>query len=331
MRGDRIVLEANPGFWGGKPQWDRIIYKPIKSGPSRVAALLNGDVDMINNVPSQDIARLKKESGIVLHQEASTRVIFLISDANRDVTPFVKDKDGKQIRPNPLRDWRVRKAMSKAIDREAIVARVMQGAARSAGQIVQEGVFGHNPDVKVEPYDPEGAKDLLSQAGYGGGFNLTIQVASDRGANEVDTVEAVAQMLTRIGIKTEVMGVPNNAFIPKAKRGEWSMLLMGWTMDTAEPSGPLRLQLHSYTESLGTWNLMRYSNRRLDDVIEAALVTMDAAKRDKLFQEAAAISMRDVAWIPLYNEVNTWGSRKGVRYEARADNYTLAKKVFKAN
>ena len=167
--GDRLVIERNEDYFDAKPEWERIVFKPIKSGPARVAALLAGDVDFIDNVPPVDIARLKGEEGVQLSQGVSSRVIYLHMDQFREDSPFVKANGGGAIK-NPLLDVRVRKAISKAIDRDAIVDRVMEGVAIKAGQLLPEGFFGVTPNLSPEPYDPEGAKALLAEAGHPDGF-----------------------------------------------------------------------------------------------------------------------------------------------------------------
>jgi peptide/nickel transport system substrate-binding protein len=159
--GDTILIERNDNYWGGKPAFEKVEVKPIKSNPSRVAALLAGDVDFIDNVPTADIERLKGDSNIVLSSGISNRVIYLHMDRFRDDSPYITGTNGK----NPLNDLRVRKAISKAINREAIVARVMEGVAIPAGQLLPPGFFGTSDKVKPEPYDPEGAKKLLAEAG----------------------------------------------------------------------------------------------------------------------------------------------------------------------
>jgi len=155
--GDRLVLERNDDYWGKKPEWDKVIIKPIKSSPARVAALLAGYVDFIDNVPTTDIERLKGESGIELSQGISNRVIYLHLDHKRSNSPYVKANGVGSIK-NPLQDQRVRKAISKAINRDAIVDRVMEGVAIKAGQLLPEGFFGVSSNLKPEPYDPAGAK-----------------------------------------------------------------------------------------------------------------------------------------------------------------------------
>jgi peptide/nickel transport system substrate-binding protein len=329
VKGDRIVMEAVPDHWRGKPEWDRATYKPITSDPARLAALLSGDVDLINFVPSPDLKRLRDDPNISVYQEAAFRLHFLFPDTGRDLSPYVKKNDGSLFWPNPLRDWRVRKALSKAINRQAIRDRVMDGTSKPAGQLVDEGILGHNPSMGVEPFDPEGAKKLLAGAGFANQINLRIYCANNRGNNGVEIVQTVAQMWTRVGVKTDVQCMPESAFMPPAQKGAWSLILMGWT-GSGEPSSANRLALHSRTEKYGNWNVMRYSNYRLDQVIEKAIIEMNRDKRDKLFQEAAKIAFDDLAWIPIHWGVNTWGSRKGIVYEARADGDTLVKSTHKA-
>src|SRR3546814_826901 len=226
VKGDRIVLEANPDYWGGKPQWDRVEFKPISSGPARVAALLAGDVDVIDVVPTVDIRKLKKNKDVVLSSGVSNRIIYLHMDQQRDKTPFVTTKDGAPLDKNPLKDIRVRRAISKAINREAIVDRVMEGAAIPAGQLLPEGFFGVHPNLPPEKYDPDGAKKLLKQAGYPDGFGLTIHGPNDRYINDAKIAEAVAQMLTRIGIPTTVDTMPKSVYFTPAPALELRFILV---------------------------------------------------------------------------------------------------------
>jgi peptide/nickel transport system substrate-binding protein len=161
-KGDRIELARNDAYWGSKPVWEKVTFRLIPSDPSRVAALLAGDVRAIENVPTADLARLSKDPDFSISRTVSYRLIFLHLDTNRDKSPFVTDKNGKPLDRNPLKDLRVRKAISKAINRPAIVDRVMEGAAVATGQLMPEGMFGYTPNLKPEPFDPEGAKKLLA-------------------------------------------------------------------------------------------------------------------------------------------------------------------------
>ncbi|MFT5445347.1 MAG: peptide/nickel transport system substrate-binding protein [Gammaproteobacteria bacterium] len=333
--GDRIVFVANPAYWGVKFPWTTVTMKPIKSGPSRVAALLAGDVDLIEGVPTVDIERLKKDSKLALSQGVSNRVIYLHIDRWREDSPFVKAKDGGKIK-NPLMDLRVRQALSKAIGRELIVSRVMEGVAIPAGQLLPEGFFGVSENLKPVEYDAEGAKKLLAAAGVGDGFKLTIHGPNDRYINDAKIAEAIGQMFTRIGVETEVVTMPRSVYFKRASRGgkdgtpEFSLMLVGWGSGTGEASSPLKSLLHTYDKSkgFGAANRGRYSNPELDTLIEDALATVDDEKRQALLAKATEVAINDVGIIPLHYQVNTWGARKGLKYRARTDERTRAMEVY---
>jgi peptide/nickel transport system substrate-binding protein len=335
LPGDRIVLKRNENYWGDKPEWTKVTLKAIKSGPSRVAALLAGDVDLIEQTPTPDIERLKKDPNLTLSQGISNRVIYLHLDHDRDVSPFVEAKDGSEI-ANPLKDQRVRMAISQAINRDAIVSRVMEGIAIKAGQLLPEGFFGRSANLKPVKFDPELAKRNLSEAGVGDGFKLTIHGPNDRYINDAKIAEAVAQMLTKVGIQTDVVTMPRSVYFKRASRGgpdgtpEFSFILVGWGSGTGEASSPLKSLIHTYDKSrgFGASNRGRYSNEKVDKLIEDALATVDDAKRQDLLAEATEIAINDGAIIPLHYQVNTWAARKGIRYRARTDEATVATDVI---
>ena len=170
---DRIEFERYDGYWGPKPRWTKVTFRPISAGPARVAALLAGDVDLIEDTPTADIERLKKDPKIEVSQGVSNRLVYFFIDHARDVTPFAKAKDGSEIK-NPFKDKRVRQAMNKAVNRDAIVSRVMEGVAIPASQFLPDGYFGVSDKLKPVAYDPEGAKKLLTEAGFPNGFKLTL-------------------------------------------------------------------------------------------------------------------------------------------------------------
>ena len=331
---DRLILERNESYWGDKPEWSRVVIKPIKSGPARVAALLAGDVDFIDKVPTPDITRLKSDPNLSLSQGTSNRVIYLHLDQFREESPFVRAKDGGSIK-NPLMDQRVRKAISKAINRGAIVERVMEDVAIAAGQLLPDGFFGVSDKLKVEPYDPKGAKALLAEAGVPDGFKLTIHGPNDRYINDAKIAEAIAQMLTRIGIDTAVETMPKSVYFKRASRGgpngspEFSFVLVGWGAGTGEASSPLKSLIHTYDKSrgMGASNRGRHSDAKIDALIEEALATVDDAKREALLQDATERAIGKLAIIPLHYQVNTWGARKGLSYTARTDERTLYSEI----
>lgn len=328
--GDVIQLTKNPDYWGDKTEWDNVTIKPIKSGPGRVAALLAGDVDFIDDVPPTDISRLKKEANIQLSQGISNRVIYLHMDQFREDSPFITANDGSKIK-NPLLDNRVRRAISKAINRELIVDRVMEGVAVPAGQLLPEGFFGVSPNMQPEKYDPAGAKKLLAEAGLPDGFKMTIHGPNDRYINDAKIAEAIAQMLTAIGIKTTPITMPKAVYFKRASRGgpdsspEFSFMLVGWGSGTGEASSPLKSLLHTYDKSkgFGAANRGRHSNVEADKLIEEALATVDDKKRSDLLIKATELAVgKRLGIIPLHYQVNTWAARKGIVYKARTDERT---------
>jgi peptide/nickel transport system substrate-binding protein len=334
--GDSIVLERNDEYWGEKPIWSTITFKPISSGPARVAALLAGDVDLIASVPTTDVTTLEKNEDVSLSQGVSNRVIYLHLDHDRADSPFVKANGGGPI-DNPLQKLEVRKAISMAINRDAIVDRVMEGIAIKAGQLLPEGFFGVSSKLQPVDYDPDGAKELLTAAGYPDGFELTIHGPNDRYINDAKIAEAIGQMLTRIGIKTTVETMPRSVYFGRASKGgpndtpEFSFILVGWGAGSGEASSPLKSLIATFTpdKGWGSSNRGRYSNADFDALLETALSTVDDAKRQDLLAEATEMAIEDVAIIPTHYQVSTWGTRKGLSYLPRTDEYTLAIGVAK--
>jgi peptide/nickel transport system substrate-binding protein len=335
--GDRAVFEANPEYWGGHPEFDRVVFRFIGSDPARIAAVRAGDVDLIDNVPTTDIEGLKNNPDLTVTQGISNRVIYLHLDHDRDDSPFVKDRNGNATGENPLKDLRVRQAISKAIDRQAIVDRIMEGVAIPAGQLLPDGFFGVSPNLEAEAYDPDGAKQLLADAGYGDGFSLTLHAPDGRYLNDARIAQAIAQMLTRIGIRTSVETLPPSVFFREASRGgpdntpKFSFILVGWGAGTGEASSPLRSLLATFDpeKGMGAANRGRYSNPEFDALVEKALTAVVDSEREKLLQQATEIAIGDLGVIPLHYQVNTWASRKGLSYTPRTDEGTQATMVVR--
>ena len=328
--GDRIELTRNDAYWRGPQPWARVSTRMITNDSARLAALLAGDVDVIDQVPSADLGRLRREARVTIAEAPSLRLIFLAPDFSRLENPvFVTDHEGRPLPTNPLRDVRVRRALSIAIDREALATRVMEGTARPAGQWLPPGIFSHNPAVPPPAHDPEAARRLLAEAGFPQGFRLTLHTPNDRYPNDSRTCQAVAQMWTRIGIRTEVVAMPWAAFPARAARQEFAMHLIGWGSSAADSFGALMSVVGSFSRErrLGTFNHHRYSNPAMDALVERALTTTDDATREAMLRDAVRMAADDVAVIPLYNLVNVWAVRSGLRMEARMDERTLAMAV----
>jgi peptide/nickel transport system substrate-binding protein len=325
-RGDRIELVRNEAYWGKKPQAQNLTFKILTNDAARVAALLSGDVQLIDAVPVADLKRLSGHPDLSVAQRTGTRVIYLYLDHARDASPFVTDKDGKPLASNPLKDLRVRQALAKAIDRETIRSRVMEGASRSTAQFMIPGLSGYSEAMKVEPADIDGAKKLLTDAGYPNGFGLTLHGTNNRYVQDEQILQTLAQMWSRIGVAVKVEAQPAAVFFARQNKSEYSMSMSGWSPDTFEASSPLRafIATRNKDKGLGTVNVGGYSNPKVDKLIEDAMATINEGERDKLLQQATQAALADVAVIPLHQQVNLWASRKGIQYGGRSDERTYA-------
>jgi len=269
-----------------------------------------------------------------LSEVVSNRSIFLWFDHAHDgPTPFVTGPNGETLAKNPLKDRRVRQALSLAINRSAIVERVMEGAAIPTGQYLPPTGFGYNPDVPPPPYDPEQAKKLLAEAGFPNGLRVTLHGPNDRYVNDAKIIQAVGQMWQRIGVQTTVEGLPWSNYIARAGKQEFSIFLLGWGVSSGEGLNPLRAQLATWNpkRGLGTANRGRYSNPALDALIDQAMETMDDGARKQMIQRAMKLAMDDVPVIQIQIQKNIWATRKGLTYDARVDEETHAMGVRPAN
>jgi peptide/nickel transport system substrate-binding protein len=335
VAGDRIVVARNDDYWGAKPTWQKATLRIIPANPTRIAALLAGDVQGIDAVPPTDLARLQVDPNVSVARTLSNTVLFLHMDQFRDQTPFATDRSGAPLPHNPIKDVRVRKAISKAMNRAALVERVMESSAIPASDLLAQGFFGVSPRIKPDAFDPEGARKLLADAGYPNGFAVTIHGPNDRYVNDEKVLQAIAPMLVRVGIDTKVVALPWSTFITQASAPNYaySMLLIGNGATTGEYSFPVRAQFATVDRDrgMGASNRARYSNPQLDEVLAKALATVDDAKRELLLQQVGEIAMADQALVPLFHQDNLFATRKGLNYTARADGYMAAFMVRPAN
>jgi peptide/nickel transport system substrate-binding protein len=326
VRGGRIVLRRNDRYWGPRSDWETVILKPIVNNGSRTAALLAGDVDVIEDVPTADIPRLESDPNVTLAQAVSSRMLYLTVDVARDRPSFVADRDGAPLSRNPMKDLRLRRAISMAIDRDALCKRVMGGAALPAGQLVPEGFFGATPRLVPQAFDPEGAARLLAEAGYPQGFQITLNGPQGRWPNDEKVVQAVAQMLAHIGIDAKVVTMPGSIYVSRTRAGELSFALGAWAVDTGEASSAIRGVLATYDPAKvrGSGNFGRYSNPEIDSLLAEAMHALDRDRREALLQHATELGIADLGVIPLYFQLSTWASRKGITVEGGAFPQTLA-------
>ncbi|MFC7555986.1 ABC transporter substrate-binding protein [Pseudoroseomonas wenyumeiae] len=324
---DQVVLERVPDFWGQKPEWDRVTMRFIANEGARSAALLSGDVDLIDAPSRNDLPRLQKDSRFRVESTAGNRSILLLpsflteGQALRQAT----DNDGKPLSKNPLLDARVRLALSIAINREALTGRVLEGTAKASGQFMWPDAYSYTPDIGVPPFDPSRAKALLAQAGYANGFRLVLSAYADRPDFNVVS-QAVAQMWTRIGVRTTVDAVPASVYLSRGAQHEYLMPFFSWGIGTGEASYVLTNLFNTMDRisGRGPANWGAYSNAALDQLIEQAMSTMDDGAREKMLVRAQKVVSEDIAAIPLYQLVNFWASRRDIIYDARRDQRTVA-------
>jgi peptide/nickel transport system substrate-binding protein len=323
-RGDRVELARNDQYWDKRPAWENVTLRIMPSDPARTAALLAGDVDAIEQVPTADLPKLRGNAKFQVVQTVSWRTIFLHLDQFRDRVPGVTDRAGRPLDRNPFKDVRVRKAVSMAINRQGIVERVMEGAAAPASNLVAPSVFGYEPALKPEPFNAEGAKKLLAEAGYPQGFSIVLHAPNNRYVNDDQIAQAIAQMLARVGIATHVEALPANIYFVKARNQEFGVAMLGWGSFSGDLALRSVIATFDAEKGFGTFNWGRYSNPRLDSLVARALATLDPAKREAIAREAMTVAAQDYAFIPIHHQTASWALRKGLAYTPRTDEYTFA-------
>lgn len=313
--GDRTLLKKNPDYYGVAQPWDNVTYRFINNPSSRTAALLAGDVDVIDKVPATDLARLESSPDIAVYSYPGLRVFLLQPSFKEGGNEFIRDNQGKPLDVNPLRDLKVRQALSIAINRKAIVERVLQNTVTEANQWMPEGSFGYNPDVQDIAHDPEKARQLLAEAGYPDGFQLTLHVPGDRYPYASETAQAVAQFWSRVGVRTQVETAPWSVYGSRAGKNEYAVSVIAWGNGTGEAGYGLlqTLATHDAAKGQGINNWGRYSNAEVDQALLDSTVEFDDEKRKEIFQRAATLVTDDVGHIPLFHYKNIWASRKNLK------------------
>jgi len=326
--GQGVEFERNDGWWGPKPDWERASFKYLPNAGARSAALLSGAVDVIDAPSPNDLPRFRQNSDFKVYSHQGMRLIYLAPDqGGDDPSPFITAADGSRLERNPLQDVRVRRALSIAINREALSDRVMQGTASPNGQWVPPGTYSYNPDVPVPPFNPDAAKKLLVEAGYPNGFRITVHASNDSRPTDPITVQAVAQMWSRIGVPTTVETLPSAAFSARSTKREFAMGLWGWGSNSGESGYALINVVNTPNRERGTgaYNRAWYSNPTVDALTAKAMSTLDPDAREALLRQAVGIVMKDdVGFIPLYQLSNFWVARKGISYEASGHERTNA-------
>ena len=323
--GDSLVLTRNDDYWGGPSDFEAVTIVPMANDAARVAALLSGDVDLIDAVPPDSVELLGDDADVALWMTQDVYTAYLHMDTDRETTPFVTANDGGEI-TNPLLDRRVREALSLAINRDAIIDRLLFGLGVPAGQLAGPSMIGFNADLVPSPYDPERARALLAEAGYPDGFSMTLHGPNNRYVADGDIAQAIAQMFERIGVSMTVETMPANVFFPRGSAQDFSIFFIAWGSAQGTAWHGLRGVMMTYDaqQGYGPSNRGRYSNPEVDALTIASMSTFDLDEAAALSAQAAAVAFGDFAIIPLHYQMNVWASRADLSYAARQDQMTLS-------
>lgn len=313
----RIVLEAYPAWWDKiEGNVTEVIYTPIKSDATRVAALLAGDVDLLTDLPTQDVTRLRSDPKLKVLDGAENRTIFIGMDQFSNELKYA-DVKGR----NPFKDIRVRKALNLAVDREAIKRVTMRGLSIPAAIMVAPSVHGWSADIdKVAPPDVEGAKKLLAEAGYPNGFSFQLDCPNNRYVNDEEICQALVGMWSRIGLKVRLLAQSMPIFITKVQNFDMDAYMLGWGVANFDASYSLISLIHTKTTGAdGSFNLGRMSDAKLDALIDAIKTETDVKKRDAMLREALVITRDQYYYVPLHHQLRPWAMKTNVTTVYKSD------------
>lgn len=319
----KTAFVVNPKWWGKRDSEsiDEVIYTPIKNNATRISALLSGEIDFVLDPPVQDVPKLKENKAIKIMEGNENRTLFLNFDQGRD--ELLYGSKGK----NPFKDIRVRQAMLQAIDINAIYVSVMRKLSLPTMSLISPQVRGYTKDVENRPpVDIVKAKKLMADAGFGNGFDVTLDCTDNRYINDQAICVAIAGMLAKIDIRVKVNAMPRALYFPKLQNTDTSMYLLGWGVPTFDSLYTLQSIVRTKGQGGdGTWNFSGYSNPKIDSIIDALKTEVDLKKRAELTKAALLLEQADVGHIPLHHQVIPWAMRSNITVVHRADNRMLAK------
>lgn len=324
-RGGQIVLARNPHFPGAPPHWAEVRMLPLPQPAARLASLLAGDQDIVEAPNTADLARLRADPRMHVVAAPTNRLVFLQFDTARDPSPFVQGR-------NALRDPRVRQALSLALNRAALVDRILDGTATQAAQFLPGDQVGIIPGLKPLAYDPARARALLAEAGYPDGIALTLHATNNRYVNDGPLTQAIVQQWQRVGVKAALETLPSVAYFPRRGKKEFSVAMGGWSTEAGETLAYFRIWLATPDEKqgFGGSNYGGWSDPAFDAAVRAANGTMDETRRAAFLREAGARALDQMPVAPLHFEGAVWAMRAGLRYPGRPDQATRAIDVTEA-
>lgn len=314
----KTVLKANPDYWGIGQfplEVSEIVFTPIQNAATRVAALLSGEVDLIQDIPVQDLDRVAADDNLRVSNAPQNRTIFFGINSGDD--DLVNDNvDGK----NPFADVRVRKAMNMAIDRDAIQQVVMRGQSAPTAVIIPPFVNGWTEELDAAPAaDVEAAKALMMEAGYGDGFEVTLHCPNDRYVNDEAICQAAVGMMGRIGINVNLVAQTKANHFPLISGRTTDFYLLGWGVPTFDSEYVFNFLVHSSTEDRGSWNGSRFSNADIDAKIQSLASETDLAVRNATIADIWATVQEETIYLPIHNQVLNWGMKSNIDFPAQPE------------
>jgi peptide/nickel transport system substrate-binding protein len=321
---DKVVLTANADYWGKKPAWENVVIKVMTADPARTASVLAGEVD-VAQIPQESVELAKKSDGVNVTQGETCQFVYLAMD-NREPTPTITGTEGK----NPLKDPRVRHALSAAIDRKALSDRILAGFAAPTAELGLPTLGGASVDAKPETVDQELAKKLLAEAGYPNGFGITLNGSSGLFPQDSQLSQAIASMWTKVGVTTQVDNAVGAQFYTRRNNGEYSSYVTHFCPTTGQLSYSLRLlaMTRDPDKGNGTVNWFGYSNPKVDELMMGANSSVDKAKRDELVHQASDIVMnQDHGVLSILGLQFVYAAKKELTFTPRLDAHVTAMQV----
>ncbi|MDW4500009.1 ABC transporter substrate-binding protein [Sulfitobacter sp. D35] len=325
--GLRTELEPHDAWWGEvEHNITKATVQPVQNPATALAALLSGDVDFINPVPIQDVARLQENPDVKVIQGIEARVIVLGFPHVAETLKFSSETTDA----NPFADPKVRQAVAHAINVPAILQTIMRGGAEAANQLVSPAMSGYSEALSDRPaYDVEAAKALLAEAGYPDGFSFGLKCPNNRYLNDEAVCQAVTAMLAQAGMRATLDAMPVQNYWPELREGNFDMYLLGWSPGTFDAEHPIRFLVATPNDEkkLGSWNFGGYSNARIDELLPMIQSELDESRRQEMLDETAQILQDDTAYVPLYVQPLVWGARSNIDLTQRPDDFFLLRWV----
>lgn len=317
--GVTTVMRAFEDYWDRENfpiGYDELLHMPIGSAATRIAGLISGEIDIVLDPPLQDLGRIEADPNLKVEKENEIRSIFFGFDVASPDLRF-----GSGVDTNPFLDERVRKAVYMAINAEGIQRQIMRGLSTPIGSLYSPRLNGHKPEFDERlPFDPDAARALMAEAGFGDGFKVRLDCTNDRYINDEEICQAVVPMLARIGIEVELNLRPATTAFPAMLNRETSFFMLGFDAPTLDAEYIFRFVLHSPDGTLGTWNFGNYSNPEVDALLAQIAVELDPDTRRELMGEVIRITRDAVIHVPLHLQGLAWAMKADVGLTARADN-----------